>query len=459
METTLQMLRAQHRTFCYRSYEYHREGDVLVISFHFVLDPDIEFKPEIRIPWGQGCPKEFLDTLVFHLGLVEMISYWKCACAPRLLIEAGALSEAQCVWWKDLLIHGLGEFFFQNKIDFSSPDFVILESSGPRHNRGIVAHAEGDLVLVGGGKDSSLTLELLSRRKGVRRAAFSLNPTRSSRDSALLAGYSDFLSADRMIDPKLLALNKKGYLNGHTPFSAYLAFLGTFVGALHGFSNIITSNERSADEQNAEFHGMAINHQYSKSFRFEKLFQEYAAQFLTKEVYYFSFLRPLHDLQVSALFSQHPVQLLNFRSCNVHQKKDSWCGRCPKCAFVYLSLFPFIAKDLRLKIFGSDLFHSGEIVTHIHDLLGKGAHKPFECVGSVEESLAAFCMSLDRIRRERDAVPAPLAALEKELSPHERKLGDSSPLLGEWGRNHALPPEFELILKNEIRACISNPGT
>ena len=117
----------------------------------------------------------------------------------------------------------------------------------------------------------------------------------------------------------MLQLNAEGYLNGHTPFSALLAFLTLLIGVGSGSKYIALSNESSANESTVP--GTDINHQYSKSIEFERDFRDYVSQHLSEEIQYFSFLRPLNEMQIASLFAQceayHPV----FRSCNAGSTK------------------------------------------------------------------------------------------------------------------------------------------
>ncbi len=245
---------------------------------------------------------------------------------------------------------------------------------------------KGDLVLVGGGKDSVVVLEAL-KKSGRAIRPMVLNPTPAALRNIRIAGLSDPLIVSRTIDRKLLDLNKAGYLNGHTPFSAYLAFLGLFVATIHGYEYVIAGNEASANEGNVMYKGFEINHQYSKSFRFEKRFREYTTMYLPTKSQYFSLLRPLNELQIAMLFSRFPQYFSSFRSCNVGAKTDSWCGQCPKCAFAWLILSPFLSTEQLIAMFGSDLSKRKIIQQHIQNLV-EGS-KPFECVGTKEECRVA----------------------------------------------------------------------
>ena len=445
-QNSLQTLRLKHPVFRYRSFAFQVANQKLHANFDFLLEPNIHFAPSITIPLlGNEIPFA-IDNFVFHLGLIEMLSYWKASCAPRIVVEAGNLSAEQLEWWRDLFLHGLGEFYFRNSIHFSSPDFFTIEAHSGRTFEPVpVSDLEGDLVLSGGGKDSAVTLELLKSGPAKKRRAFVLYSIDAAEMAARTSGYGEPITVQRVIDPSLLALNKAGYLNGHTPFSAYLAFLGTFVAALHGLRHVIAANEQSANEANTELHGMAINHQYSKSYRFEKLFRAYAASYVTSGVEYFSALRPLGDLTISALFAGLPSHFAGFRSCNVGQKTGSWCGKCAKCAFVYLTLLPFLPDGEAERIFGSNFLLHPEIIGHVRGLVNLEAVKPFECVGTVEESCAAFALCLEKIRASSKSVPAALLKIESELS-HSQPV-DAQKVIQGWSREHFLPPEYERLLR------------
>lgn len=446
-------LRQRHQRFIYDSYNLKPTDGKLNVQYHFMLEPGIEFSPMIAIPIVKDYDEKKIENFAFHLGLIEALSYWKAACPPELFVKAGKLTDRQISWWHSLFIHGLGELYYKNGIDFTPQDFLSITSNP---NKEIIPPQplesfSGDLVLVGGGKDSAVTLEILKQSER-RKKALILTPIRSAINSARVAGYDDPIVVERTIDPKLLELNKNGYINGHTPFSAYLAFLGVFVGVLNDLENVISSNERSAAEGNTIYRGMEINHQYSKSIHFEQIFREYVTKYLSGNIQYFSFLRPLFDLQISNLFSRYPKHYSTFRSCNVGQKENVWCGECAKCAFVYLSLSPFISSTQMNRIFGEDYFRKEKIGESIIDLVGLGKNKPFECVGTIEESKLAIALSIEKYRREGKEIPPLLTILGQRLG-----IGEETALFAlkervssEWGEENFLPDEYIILLKNAL---------
>lgn len=386
--------------FIYEKYSWRVEGNNLVINFNFSIPPKIGFKPSLVI---KNIPKERFDQIdknvfdqfVFNLGLVEIPSYWKSTCSPKIVVNAGYLDKYQLNWWKDLILNGMGQFFYENDIDFTSKDFISIKSTGKKVNFvPVAAKGEGVLIPVGGGKDSVVTLELLM--KTLKIGTFVINPTKASLDVIRESGTKEVVEVERIIDGRLLKLNSRGFLNGHTPFSAVVAFLSTFSAFLFAYKDVALSNERSSDEENLTYLNRKINHQYSKTFDFENKFREYSKRYLSG-VNYFSFLRPLYEIQIAKIFSEMDKYFGLIKSCNVGQKTNTWCGNCPKCLSTYILLLPFLGKDRLKQIFREDLLIKQELKPILKSLISKDEVKPFECVGTRDELQSALMGSFDDI--------------------------------------------------------------
>ena len=234
-------------------------------------------------------------------------------------------------------------------------------------------------------------------------------------------------------------MNSNGFLNGHTPFSAMLAFYSMLSAYLIGAKYIALSNEFSANESTVI--DSNINHQYSKTISFESHFRYYTKMFLNDDIEYFSFIRPLHELQVAKLFSQYSEYFGAFRSCNVGSKDDKWCGNCPKCLFVALMLAPYINPNELENIFGGDIFSNMELKNTLDELLGLKMSKPFECIGTVDEVRAVVNQLITDEYYSHKPLFANLTPLP---APNIETLENS------WNEFHFLPKEFEKILKNAL---------
>jgi hypothetical protein len=491
----VEVLRRKYPRFVYENFDWEISGKDLKISFDFRIEspedcpPDICFKPKVIIKnvnknQIRKVGDRVVDNLVFNLGLIELLSYWKATCSPEILIKAGSLSmkaspsspsstnlrfisinKEQIKWWKDLIERGMGQFFFENKIDFNTLGFLNiltkLDEDRPHPTHIFSGKLKNKvLVPVGGGKDSIVTLEIL---KGGKKniACFSLNPTETVQRILKIGGWENSIIVDRKIDPKLLALNRQGFLNGHTPFSAYLAFLSVILAVLFDIKYIAFSNERSSNEGNVKYLGRIINHQYSKSFDFEKKFRDYCQKYLASGVEYFSFLRPLYEIQIAKLFSKYPKYFNVFLSCNVAYQTASgtklptkrWCGKCPKCLFVFAILYPFIDEKKLIKIFGQNLFEKRRLLPLMLELIGERRFKPFECVGTKKESLIAFYLSWNKNKKRGRKMPFLLKYFEKNMLPRHPNLEkEVKKIMNSWDKQNNLPVEF----KKRIESIASN---
>ncbi|MFA5169681.1 MAG: hypothetical protein WC420_03030 [Candidatus Paceibacterota bacterium] len=397
----LKELRKKYPEFVYESFDYVLKDSDLHVSFCF-KSSELEFNPFLVI---KDVPLKkldiaVLDNLIFNLGMIEMFSYWKAVCSKKIIVKAGKLDSKQIKWWKDILINGMGQYFYENKIDFTSSGFVEIVSSGSLKVKKGKVIGKGILIPIGGGKDSAVTLELMKKfKKDVD--VFSLNPVANVKEMFKVSGYKRMIVVERKIEEKLLLLNRKGYLNGHTPFVAYLSFLTVLVSVLFNKKFVVFSNEDSSNEGNVKWKGYEINHQYSKTYDFEKKFREYCSLYLVNGLEYFSVLRLLYEIQIARIFSYMKDYFPVFLSCNEAQKTYSgtkkktgkWCGSCSKCLFVYMILYPFVGKEELLSIFGSDLFEKKELLPILKELIGEKEVKPFECVGTRKEALVALYLS------------------------------------------------------------------
>lgn len=388
-------MREEFPLFTYQSYSFELTEKQLNIRFNFSLANKYSFEPSLTIPLNglihpESVDRETIENLVFQIGMVELISYWKAACPPKVVIMPHSLLPEQIEWWKNLYFHGLGEFFYLNGIHTSAESFMEIESQGRFPARPAQTSLEEQyLVPVGGGKDSVVSLEILLKARA-KIIPFIVNPRPASEGSARLAGFGPEQSVfiHRNIDPALLRLNEAGFLNGHTPFSALLAFTSVLGAVLTGSKHIALSNESSANESTVP--GTTVNHQYSKSVAFEDDFRDYCRRYLHPDINYFSLLRPLNELQIVKIFSRNPKYFTTFKSCNVGSKTDIWCGQCPKCLFSYLMLSPFLKEQQLENIFGSNLLKNNNLMPILLELGGQTVSKPFECVGTVDEVNAAI---------------------------------------------------------------------
>lgn len=434
-------LRDKYPDFIYEKYEIEENEDEYKFTFYFSVPNLTEYKPYIIMPKSDKViDRDLLEYLVFHIGLVELVSYFKCTCSPNVIIKAGYINEEQISWFKKLYYYGLGEFMYLNHIDCSLDDLMYITCvSDNKYSKEISYTGVGNMIAVGGGKDSTVSLRLL---KGLDNTCFMINPKDPGIESVKVSGYDSYYAIKRVLDPNMLELNKKGFLNGHTPFSSLVAFVSYLCAYINGRKYIVLSNEGSANEPTVI--GTKINHQYSKTYEFENDFNLYTKKYFNIDIKYFSLLRCLSEFQIGMLFSQYKEYHSVFKSCNVGSKSVPWvwCSNCPKCLFVYIILSPFIPREDMIKIFGSDMYENEELLDTFIELCGYSETKPFECVGTYSEVRYAVSLLVKR----KIKLPY-LLEYYKEHFPLEL----DRDLRREFNDEHNIPEEFLSIVKDELK--------
>ena len=206
---------------------------------------------------------------------------------------------------------------------------------------------------------------------------------------------------------------------------------------------IVLSNEDSSNESTVI--GTKINHQYSKTYEYENDFNEYTKKFFNIDIKYFSFLRPLSEFQISLLFSDFKKYHHIFKSCNVGSKEIPWvwCGKCPKCLFVYIVLSPKLYKEDLVNIFGKDLYEDESLITIFKELIGDAKTKPFECVGTIKEVRYALSLTINKLTE----LPYLLKYYKDNYELVDEKLESN------YNETNNLPEEFESIIKERL-TCI-----
>jgi hypothetical protein len=437
----LARLRAAHPNINYTAFSWQlTQQKTLDIYYEYRLEKGERFLHQVSFA---HLPDRTIDKLVtrdpdylealrafaFQLGIVEMLSYWKIACCPTITISAHTLPDAALPFWQKLLLKGMSEYFYVNQINFTPANFVRWQTTTAQPKISNAWRQPYGRILVGfgGGKDSLVTARLLEKEH-LPLAALIVEP--ASPAAAATAKNFDIPihRVTRHLDPKLLALNQATddngqaqYFNGHVPFSASLAFIGNVCQLLYHCREFLVSNEQSANEATTTWLEQPINHQYSKSLEFEQDFQNYCREILSTKLHYRSYLRSYYELKIAQLFSQlaTPEDIATFRSCNVGQKENVWCGKCAKCLFIFIILFPFLDTHLlTTKVFSHNLFEDESLLPLLDQLTGLTPSKPLECVGTVGEVQAAGYLAIAKYMLAGRVLPPLLSHLMSSVIKH-----------------------------------------
>ena len=374
-----------------------RELDVSTgrVALHYRLDaiPLTEvFELPRHLSEGRQRHAQSVESALDLLHWVAGASYWKAGCPDDIVFADRQPSPWQANALNQIWQGGLAEFAWHNGLD--RRQWPVFHGHGePARPGGVGILRQRSLVPMGGGKDSLVAWSRLARHGCL---ADSVQIGRSP----LIRAVGETLGArhwviGRQLDPALGALNAAGALNGHVPVTAINAAALALVALLLDYDRVVFANERSAEEATRlDAQGQPINHQFSKSFVFEALFDDWVRRYVHPGLRVFSLLRRDRELAICREFAALPEFHGHFSSCNRNFHLDGprggrWCGQCPKCHFVFLALAPFLSRADLVGIFGRNLLDDPSQWDGFRALLALDGSKPFECVGEAAEARAA----------------------------------------------------------------------
>ena len=389
---------------------YSWDPESLTASFCYSFDNEenfvekIDFRPlknKENFPIIRNNEEE-ISQILAHLHIALWVSYYKLFPTKEIIVKSSYLTENQKSFWNTFYLKWLWEFFYRNQLDPRGLANFLSTEDAPKFDKKISLSANKSLVLFWGWKDSLVTIELL-KQQGEDFDLFSFWKEFPLHEIAAQPTNKNRLIIKRSLDlSQITKLLEQGYYNWHLPITGIISFVTLMVSYLYWYKATVTSLEKSADEWNTVYCDMEINHQWSKSAEFEKLFKNYVSENISKDFSIYSLLRNRYEIKVVKEFSKYPQYFYSFSSCNrnfhITWSKltwdDLWCWICPKCLFVYTMLRAFIGEEKVNDIFNKDLFEDDNLIQLFNELLGIDWIKPFECVGTNEEMVLAFWLIL-----------------------------------------------------------------
>lgn len=398
------MNKTSHKSFKFLDWQLDADNYQLLLNYQLeAIGKVTEVFSFPNFNYARLQNKEAIDKACELIHLMCGVSYYKSELATEISFNNKLPSVGMAGFIAKTWKNGLAEMAFENNISLKG----LINFKGEKEVRELTTFdteqkCNKSLVAIGGGKDSLVTIEEL-KEQGNDICLFMVGSSKLIKQVAKFTSLP-LLQVARKIDPKLIEYNKNGALNGHVPITAINSSIGILCALLFGFDSVVFSNERSAESANTiNSDGENVNHQYSKSYEFEKDISKILAEEITSDVRYYSQQRNYSELAILKKFSLYPQYFPVFSSCNRNfhidgsKNKDSkWCCNCPKCRFVFLGLAPFVKKQQLLDIFKTDLLNDKTQLGGFAELLGLKGFKPFECVGEVEESQLAFNMVKDK---------------------------------------------------------------
>jgi hypothetical protein len=213
----------------------------------------------------------------------------------------------------------------------------------------------------------------------------------------------------------------------------------------HRLRHTVLAHERSADT--GQFHwevtGEDVNHQWGKSLEAEILLNDYIQEHLVPEFTYFSILKPIHDPVIFNRLRRFGDDVAFTHSCNVDKP---WCGRCAKCAYVFLNYAAYLPREVVERTFPRNLLDVPGNAGVFRQLCGLESRLPFECVGAAEESrlAAAVCVRKGYAGTAALAACAAVTGTPPEPASYEKYLAVDA-------TNHNIPAAIRTAVLDQMR--------
>ena len=329
------------------------------------------------------------------LAMVGAVSYAKALAPCEISASTIALTRAGRALVESAYGQGLAEFAHHTGIShplrlaatLERDDAVSPSPMSPANNDG----GGRPMVPLGGGRDSCVVAAALLHLDPI---LLSIGGSAAARAVAADLGR-ELVVVGRTIDSQIIEMNAAGAPNGHIPISAITMLASTVAAASLGAECVVMANEAAASNPTRMVNGHPVNHQHSKSAEFETLLVA-ALSSVGSPTQCVSGLRNRSDTEIARVFAHRCTALhADFVSCNRTGVRDPqrraarWCGECPKCRSIYLSLAPHMAPADLSAIFGRDLLADVNEVAGFADLCDE-ERKPFECVQTVDEARASI---------------------------------------------------------------------
>lgn len=418
----------QYKNFYFEKFEFNNK--TLEAKFYYNFDKELFFEEKIsfldtNFALRKDLNLEIINNILFHIHIALWISYYKFYPTKKLILKTWKIDEFQINFFQKFYLNWLGEFFYRNNIN---PNWLLnfICESDTNFEKIDFDLSDKYLLAVWWWKDSIVSIELLKKMwKQLDLVTFAVNDN-ILYENTTKNSWLNRLFIKRELSKNILDVIKIWSYNWHVPITWMIAFILELVSYIYDYKFIVLSNEASANFENTIWKWVKINHQWSKSLDFEIDFGEYVLNYISNEVKYFSFLRPFYELKIAEIFSKvWKKYFTSFSSCNTNfkifkkennlklQDQKYWCNECPKCAFVYTILRPFLTKEEILSIFWKELYEDEKLENLFRELLWISWIKPFECVWTNEEVILAMKMSLDKWQWK---IPFILEIFQKEIN-------------------------------------------
>jgi hypothetical protein len=382
----------------------HRSRHQLVLSYRV---DDLKFHTdywydtvdffELEERYGQ----DFMDRIYFNLLAFEANK--AASLAPETLDPGPYKDYCSARFaevWSTIFANVWGVWRHGNNIPHYRGPEVPLTGAEASPIR-VQAGPTPTLALCGGGKDSLVMMKLMERASvPYDTFVYSHNiygkaqPQHTMINAVLdhcqgAAHHRGWVYDTAVDSPAAIVCPEYGvkHLLSAETVSSYFTALP--VALAYGHTDVALGITRSTDEHNLfwEETGEEINYLWGMSHLAEQLLGDYIQAELSPDLKVYHLLRSAYDLPMFGFLSELGEAIWHTHSC---AQVKPWCGRCPKCLYVFMHYLAWLPEDKVLTLFGKNLFDLEENRDMLVKMLGLEGFKPCDCVGTVSEARLAY---------------------------------------------------------------------
>ncbi|MDB5182401.1 MAG: hypothetical protein JWO47_185 [Candidatus Saccharibacteria bacterium] len=379
--------------FCYLDFSIQPDGKTVRFAYEIVRANESHLLTETLVFPDVLPSSDAVQRGLRALHIALGVSYYKIFLPPSIE-QPYQMDAGEAAFWNDVFRNGLGEFLYVNKLSKDKVAQFAAQDGQEFAPSEVLDLDEKAILGIGGGKDSIVAGELL-KKLNVDLSGFVMATGEQLGQSKSVADVMGIpISAiGRTLAPELMNLQMQpGAYKGHVPISLIFGLVGVVMALTEGASMVVVANEASSSTPTTEWEGEAVNHQWSKSFGFEKSLQAYVKQHIAEGVTYFSAIRPLTSIGVAKKFAALPQYFEVFTSDNFVFRIDPakrpsgrWSLESPKSLSSYILLAPWLSEADIARTFTIDFMNEETLEPLFKELTGLEGHPPLDCVGTVEE--------------------------------------------------------------------------
>lgn len=385
------------------------------------------------------------------------ISYYKIYLSA-VIRHPYDMDETEANFWNEVWLGGLGELLYINQLSAERLAKFKPQTGKLLRDPTAQINSKKALLGIGGGKDSIVAGEFL-KELGLDLTGFVLATGEHQGQASDVAQTMQvpLLAVERTMDAQYAELRKQpNTYRGHIPISLIFGLVGVNLAIANDVPYVVVANEASASLPQATWEDRPVNHQWSKSFTFEQLFQRFVKDYIHTDVTYFSAIRPLTSVAVARKFATLSQYFEVFTSDNsVFRIKAEarpptrWSMESPKSLSSFMLLSPWLNETDMIRIFGRDFLNEPSLEPLFKQLTGQEGHPPLDCVGTVDElvlsiNLASLQGKYTNSYLMKQAVSS---GVINQAQDWQSRLNAALALQPE----HAFPIALEPMLKEKLR--------